>query len=113
MTRDERLQLAELVGRQFHARGMKQHLPPLRAYYADVRAGRSPGAWDDDLVEQWATAFQLPPFVGAVEVRPVSSSCGCNVRHDSQRPMVFDRGWLVRCLACGRRWLELQVSTSA
>lgn len=107
MTRDERLQLAERVGREFHAHDMRQHLPPLRRYYADVRAGREPSAWSDDLVTDWATAFRVPPFDGAVEVRPVSSGCGCNVRHDSQRPMVFPGGWLVTCLACGRRWLEL------
>ncbi len=107
MTRTERLHLAELIGRQFHVRGMKQHLPPLRAYYAEVRAGLPPAAWDDELVELWATAFRLPPFETAVEVRPMSSSCGCNARHDSQRPMVFPGGWLIRCLVCGRRWLEL------
>ena len=91
---------------------MKQHLPPLRSYYADVRAGRSPRAWGDDLVIDWAMAFRVPPFEHAVEIRPMSSACGCNVRHDSQRPMVFPGGWLVTCLACGRRWLELGGSTA-
>lgn len=107
MTTDERLRVAERVGRRFHALGMKQHLPPLRAYYAAVRSGRPPTSWDDELVVQWATAFRLPPFEAAVEVRPMSSSCGCNERHDSQRPMVFPGGWLIRCLVCDRRWLEL------
>lgn len=107
MTRDERLQLAERIGREFHARGMKQHLPPLRTYYADVRDGREPRTWDDDLVRDWATAFRVPPFEHAVEVRPTSSTCGCNERHDSQRPMVFPGGWLVTCLVCGQRWLEV------
>lgn len=86
---------------------MKQHLPPLRRYYADVRADRA-SQWPDDLVRDWAMAFRLPPFEHAVEVRPPSSSCGCNVRHDSERPMVFSGGALVTCLACGRRWLELR-----
>lgn len=108
MTRDERLQLAERIGREFHARDMRQHLPPLRAYYAAVRDEREPGEWDDVLVTDWATAFRVPPFEHAVEVRPTSSSCGCNLRHDSQRPMCFPGGWLVTCLACGRRWLELR-----
>lgn len=113
MTRDERLQLAERVGHEFHARAMKEHLPPLRRYYADVRAGRSPSGWGDDLVESWATAFRVPPFERAVEVRPMSSTCGCNVRDDSQRPMCFPGGWLVTCLACGRCWLELGGSLRA
>jgi hypothetical protein len=64
VTRDERLQLAELVGRQFHARGMRQHLPPLRTYYADVRAGREPRTWDDDLVRDWAMAFRVAAVRG-------------------------------------------------
>ena len=62
-----------------------------------------------DLDTALAWAARCPSAArGAVEVRPMSSNCGCNVRHDSQRPMVFPGGWLVTCLACGRRWLELQ-----
>lgn len=107
MTRDERLQLAERIGREFHARDMRQHLPPLRSYFAGVRDGRKPSGWDDTLVADWATAFRLPPFEHAVEIRAPSSSCDCNVRHDAERPMVFPGGALVTCLVCGRRWLEI------
>lgn len=112
MTRDERLELAAKVGHAFTAREMRAHLPPLRAYYVDVRAGRKPRTWPDELVIDWAIALQVPPFERAAEVRPMCSSCGCNERHDSQRPMVFPGGWLVTCLACGRRWLELQADRS-
>jgi hypothetical protein len=110
VTRDDKLRLAERIAREFIELGMKSYLPPLRAYYRAVRDGRPTCNWDDELVVDWATALRVAPYENAVEVRPVSSRCGCNERHDSQRPMVFPLGWLVTCLACGRRWLETSPS---
>lgn len=109
MTREGRLELAVRIAAEFTARDMRQHLPPLRRYYACVRDGAEPRPWGDDMVIDWAMAFRLPPFESAVELRPMSSHCVCGTeRHDATRPMAFPGGWLVTCLACRRRWLEVQ-----
>jgi hypothetical protein len=107
VTREERLDVAVRIAAEFTARDMRQHLPPLRRYYAAVRDGRDPGPWGDDIVTDWAMAFRVPPFEHAVEVRPMSSACACGTeRHDATRPLAFPGGWLVTCLACRHRWLE-------
>lgn len=113
MTREDRLDLAVPVGREFRPHEMMQHRAHVVRYWLDVRDGRPLSTGSDELVVDWAIALQLPPYERAVEVRPMSSSCGCNPRHDSQRPIVGPDRWLVTCLACGRRWLELAGSTSA
>ena len=107
MTREGRLELAVRIAAEFTARDMRQHLPLLRRYYADVRDGREPQPWNDDLVIDWAMAFRVPPFEHALEVRPMSSRCACETAEQSStRPMCFPGGWLVTCLSCQRRWLE-------
>jgi hypothetical protein len=112
VTREDRLEVAVRIAAEFTARDMRQHLSPLRRYYVEVRDGRTPGNWTDDLVIDWAMAFRVPPFEHALEVRPMSSECVCGSgRHDATRPMCFPGGWLVTCLACRRRWLELQQLT--
>jgi len=98
MTREGRLDLAVRIAAEFSARDMRSHLPPLRRYYADVRDGREPQPWNDDLVVDWAMAFRVPPFDHAVEVRPMRSDCTCETaEHAAGRPMRFPGGCIVSC----------------
>jgi hypothetical protein len=106
---DEKLDLAERLGKELARLGLHDHVTRLRAYYRDLKAGRphvGPGTWNEAHVVEVAKTFRVPPYEHAYPVRPRMSSCGC------ETPKKFTSGTLPNgskhtCASCHATWLEL------
>jgi hypothetical protein len=114
VTPEQRLLLAENVGRELVRLGLEEHLAKVRSFYADTRAGRPlrMGGWIQEHVIELAKILRVPPYEHAYPVRPRLSSCGCSSPQPLTALMVGPVSKL-ECGACGVVWLEVRDRVSS
>jgi hypothetical protein len=112
------LELAEILGREFDRRGMRNHVEHLRLYYLAVRAGLHRRGtvqihWSEQMVIDWMGLLRLAPYHDRFELRARGYRCPCRpaggpiAGGPERTPTGWPGGAQIECTACRASWIVL------